>query len=186
MKKVLNPNLQAGSTRLSNEPRPVGDIFDEMLSSEPLLAKAFRQSETSHADDAAEWKADAAEWKAAAADDGGCFRNTHLCSDVKTFLRFDRIAKIGKVYKGLLCRDADEHFTFHERWRSAAAAAVIRNPRVFEGKYINVTRRMRDGHMRFNFKDVDFGGGFCPKSFAIGVMADILKAFEGLGEEAEA
>lgn len=179
MKKVLNPNLQAGSTRLSNEPRPVGDIFDEMISSEPLLAKAFRQSETSREDDAAEWKA-------AAADDGGCFRNTHLCSDVKTFLRFDRIAKTGKVYKGWLCRDADEHFTFHERWRQAAAAAVIRNPRVFEGKYINVTRRLKDGHIRFNFKDVDFGGGFCPKSFAIGVMADILKAFEGLGEEAEA
>ena len=179
MKKTFNPDFQAGSTRLSNEPRPVGDIFDEMLSSEPLLAKAFRQSETSRKDDAAEWKA-------AAADDGGCFRNTHLCSDVKTFLRFDRIAKTGKVYKGWLCRDADEHFTFHERWRQAAAAAVIRNPRVFEGKYINVTRRLKDGHIRFNFKDVDFGGGFCPKSFAIGVMADILKAFEGLGEEAEA
>ena len=179
MKKTFNPDFQAGSTRLSNEPRPVGDIFDEMLSSEPLLAKAFRQSETSRKDDAAEWKA-------AAADDGGCFRNTHLCSDVKTFLRFDRIAKIGKVYKGWLYRDADEHFTFHERWRQAAAAAVIRNPRVFEGKYINVTRRLKDGHIRFNFKDVDFGGGFCPESFAIGVMADILKAFGGLGEEAEA
>ena len=178
MKKTFNPDLLAGSATC-REPRPVGDIFDEMLSSEPLLAKAFRQSETSREDDAAEWKA-------AAADDGGCFRNTHLCSDVKTFLRFDRIAKIGKVYKGWLCRDADEHFTFHERWRSAAAAAVIRNPRVFEGKYINVTRRLKDGHIRFNFKDVDFGGGFCPKSFAIGVMADILKAFEGLGEEAEA
>ena len=64
MKKTFNPDFQAGSTRLSNEPRPVGDIFDEMLSSEPLLAKAFRQSETSREDDAAEWKA-------AAADDGG-------------------------------------------------------------------------------------------------------------------
>ncbi len=63
MKKTFNPDLLAGSATC-REPRPVGDIFDEMISSEPLLAKAFRQSETSREDDAAEWKA-------AAADDGG-------------------------------------------------------------------------------------------------------------------
>ena len=33
MKKVLNPNFQAGSTTC-NEPRPIGDILAEMLSSD--------------------------------------------------------------------------------------------------------------------------------------------------------
>ena len=65
------------------------------------------------------------------------------------------------------------------------ANAIIRNPHVFEGKYINVTRRMMDGHIRFNFKEVDFGGRFNPMSFAIGVMKEIIMAFKCLGEEAD-
>lgn len=39
MKKVLNPNFQAGSTSC-NEPRPIGDILAEMLSSDSPLANS--------------------------------------------------------------------------------------------------------------------------------------------------
>lgn len=188
MKKVLNFNFRAGS-RNSNEPRLIGDILAEMFSSKSPLAKAIRQSVASHKYADAEGKADTedadAEGKAAAAGNSGWFRNTELCSDIKTYLCFDRIAKIGKVYKGLLRRDSDDHFSFLECRRSANANAIIRNPHVFEGKYINVTRRMKDGHIRFNFKEVDFGGRFNPMSFAIGVMKEIIMAFKCLGEEAD-
>lgn len=181
-------NYCAGS-RNSNEPRLIGDILAEMFSSNSPLAKAIRQSVASHKYADAEGKAAAedadAEGKAAAADNGGWFRNTELCSDIKTYLCFDRIAKIGKVYKGLLRRDSDDHFSFLECRRSASANANIRNPHVFEGKYINVTRRLMDGHIRFNFKEVDFGGKFNPMSFAIGVMKEIIMAFKCLGEEAD-
>ena len=195
MKKVLNFNFRAGS-RNSNEPRLIGDILAEMFSSKSPLAKGIRQSVASHKYATAERKADTedadaegkadtedadAERKAAAAGNSGWFRNTELCSDIKTYLCFDRIAKIGKVYKGLLRRDSDEHFSFFEC--SPSANAIIRNPHVFEGKYINVTRRLMDGHIRFNFKEVDFGGRFNPMGFAIGVMTEILKAFKCLGEE---
>ena len=196
MKKVLNFNFRAGS-RNSNEPRLIGDILTEMFSSNSPLAKAIRQSVASHKYATAERKADTedadaegkaaaedadAEGKAAAAGNSGWFRNTELCSDIKTYLCFDRIAKIGKVYKGLLRRDSDEHFSFFEC--SPSANAIIRNPHVFEGKYINVTRRLMDGHIRFNFKEVDFGGRFNPMGFAIGVMKEIIMAFKCLGEEA--
>ena len=187
MKKVLNFNFRAGS-RNSNEPRLVEDILAEMFSSGSPLAKGIRQSVASHKYAATERKADtedAAERKADAEDNSGWFRNTELCSDIKTYLCFDRIAKIGKVYKGLLRRDSDEHFSFFECRCSASANAIIRNPHVFEGKYINVTRRLKDGHIRFNFKEVDFGGRFNPMSFAIGVMKEIIMAFKCLGEEAD-
>lgn len=188
MKKVLNSNFQAGS-RKTDEPRLIGDILAEMFSSKSPLAKGIRQSVASHKYADAEGKADAedadAERKADAADNGGWFRNTELCSDIKTFLCFDRIAKIGKVYKGLLRRDSDDHFSFFECRPSASAYVSIRNPHVFEGKYINVTRRLMDGHIRFNFKEVDFGGRFNPMSFAIGVMKEIIMAFKCLGEEAD-
>ena len=187
MKKVLNFNFRAGS-RNSNEPRLIGDILAEMFSSKSPLAKGIRQSVASHKYATAERKADTedadSEGKAAAAGNSGWFRNTELCSDIKTYLCFDRIAKIGKVYKGLLRRDSDEHFSFFECRCSASANAIIRNPHVFEGKYINVTRRLKDGHIRFNFKEVDFGGRFNPMSFAIGVMKEIIMAFKCLGEEA--
>ena len=196
MKKVLNFNFRAGS-RNSNEPRLIGDILAEMFSSNSPLAKAIRQSVASHKYATAERKADTedadaegkadtedadAERKAAAAGNSGWFRNTELCSDIKTYLCLNRIAKIGKVYKGLLRRDSDDHFSFFEC--SPSANAIIRNPHVFEGKYINVTRRLMDGHIRFNFKEVDFGGRFNPMGFAIGVMKEIIMAFKCLGEEA--
>ena len=174
---MTKKNYRAGS-RNSNEPRLIGDILAEMFSSNSPLAKAIRQSVASH-------KYADAEGKAAAEGNSGWFRNTELCSDIKTYLCFDRIAKIGKVYKGLLRRDSDDHFSFLECRRSANANAIIRNPHVFEGKYINVTRRMKDGHIRFNFKEVDFGGRFNPMSFAIGVMKEIIMAFKCLGEEAD-
>ena len=184
----MTKNYRAGS-RNSNEPRLIGDILAEMFSSNSPLAKAIRQSVASHKYADAEGKAAAedadAERKAAAEGNSGWFRNTELCSDIKTYLCFDRIAKLGKVYKGLLRRDSDDHFSFLECRRSASANAIIRNPHVFEGKYINVTRRMKDGHIRFNFKEVDFGGRFNPMSFAIGVMKEIIMAFKCLGEEAD-
>lgn len=197
MTKVFNFNFQAGS-RKTDEPRLIGDILAEMFSSNSPLAKAISQSVASHKYATAERKADTedadaegkadtedadSEGKAAAAGNSGWFRNTELCSDIKTYLCFDRIAKIGKVYKGLLRRDSDEHFSFFECRPSANA--IIRNPHVFEGKYINVTRRLMDGHIRFNFKEVDFGGRFNPMSFAIGVMKEIIMAFKCLGEEAD-
>ncbi|MCI6129769.1 hypothetical protein [Prevotella sp.] len=182
MKKVLNPNFQAGSTRFSNGPRPVCDIITELFASNSLFVKAFRQSADSHEDAAAEGQADDARSRTTVSVVKGWFRNTELCVDVKTFLRHDRIAKIGKNYTGVLCRDTDDHYSFVET-ATPVANAIIRNPHVFEGKYINVTRRMRDGHIRFNFKDVDFGGRFNPLSFAIAVMKEILKAFKCLGEE---
>lgn len=182
MKKVLNPNFQAGSTRFSNGPRPVCDIITELFASNSLFVKAFRHCTASHEDAAAGGQADDARSRTTVSVVKGWFRNTDLCVDVKTFLRHDRIAKIGKNYTGVLCHDKDDHYAFVETGLTAANAN-IRNPHIFEGKYINVTRRMRDGHVRFNFKDVDFGGRFNPLSFAIAVMKEILKAFKCLGEE---
>ena len=42
MKKVLNSNFQAGSTTC-NEPRPIGDILAEMLSSDSPLTNSRRK-----------------------------------------------------------------------------------------------------------------------------------------------
>ena len=70
--------------------------------------------------------------------------NTHLGVNVKTVLNNDRVMKTGKDYQGVLRRDVeideflyDEHFTFVE---TATHQTVRRNPRIFSGRYITVTR----------------------------------------------
>ena len=90
--------------------------------------------------------------------------NTHLGVNVKTVLNNDRVMKTGKDYQGVLRRDVeceeflyDEHFTFVETlpW------SMKRNPRVYNGRYISVTRQElqtdEDGR-RFQ------PGALCPRS----------------------
>lgn len=114
--------------------------------------------------------------------------NTHLCVNLKTQLRSDRRMKQGKDYQGVLRLDAegdveeylttDTHFTFVETrpWTTK------RNPRVYNGKFISITRR-DDGSLRLNFKPLKTGEGFCLDRYALGVYNEICIAIGGLVEE---
>ena len=116
--------------------------------------------------------------------------NTELSVDLKTMLRRDRRIMKGKEYHGVLRRDAeaeieefrcrDAHFTFVE---TMAQPAERRNPRIFEGQYISVTRR-RDGSLRLNFKELKVGADFKLERYALGVYNEICLALAGLIEEA--
>ena len=109
--------------------------------------------------------------------------NTHLGVDLKTLLRSDSKMKAGKDYQGILRRDEiceefryDEHFTFVE---TLPPAPDKRNPQVFRGKYITVTRR-DDGTYRPNFRPVKMGAGFNVERYAAGVANELLWALESL------
>ena len=113
-------------------------------------------------------------------------KNTILCCDLKTILRSDRTMKAGKEYPGVLRRDVeidefhyDEHFIFVE---TVPQTAGKRNPHVFDGKYITVTRR-DDGSLRLNFKELPKGADFNLERFALGVYNEICMALYGLVEE---
>ena len=110
------------------------------------------------------------------------FKNTILGCDLKTILRSDRIMKAEKEYTGILRRDVeiedfryDEHYTFIETlpW------TMKRNPRVFAGKYISVTRRS-DGTLRLNFRPVKMGYDFSIDGYAIAVCNELREALNGL------
>ena len=115
----------------------------------------------------------------------GWNNNTHLGVNLKTQLRSDRRMKAGKDYPGVLRRDVecdefryDEHFTFVETlpW------SMKRNPKVFNGKYISVTRQ-DDGTLRPNFKTMKVGKDFSVEKYATGVANELLWALEGLIEK---
>ena len=112
--------------------------------------------------------------------------NTHLCVDLKTQLRSDRVAKNGKSYTGVLRRDDicedflyAEHFTFVE---TVPPTDGKRNPHVYVGQYITVTRR-DDGTYRPNFRPMPTGEGFNLERYALGVYNEFCLALGGLVEE---
>ena len=115
----------------------------------------------------------------------GWHTNTDLGCDVKTILRSGRKMKVGKDYLGILKLDSeasidefisrDAHYTFVETlpW------SMKRNPKVFNGKYISVTRQ-DDGRLRLNFKPLKTGAGFSIERYTFGVYLELHKALEGL------
>ena len=115
----------------------------------------------------------------------GWHHNTHLGVNVKTVLNSDRIMRVGKDYLGVLKRDVecdefhwDEHFTFVETlpW------GMKRNPRVYNGKFISVTRQ-DNGSLRPNFKPLKIGEDFSLERYALGVYNELSIALGGLVEE---
>lgn len=116
----------------------------------------------------------------------GWNNNTHLAVNLKTQLRSDRIAMVGKSYTGVLRRDVeceefhyDDHFVFIE---TVPPTAGKRNPHIFDGLYISVTRR-DDGRPRLNFKELKVGTDFSLERYALGVYNELCLALGGLIRE---
>ena len=115
----------------------------------------------------------------------GCYKNTTLCCYLKTVLRSDRMMKAGKDYQGMLRRDVetdeflfDEHFTFVE----TLPQVEKRNPRVFDGKFIPITRR-DDGTLRPNLKPIKNWANFNVADYAINVGNELLWGLSDLIEK---
>ena len=111
------------------------------------------------------------------------FKNTDYGCDVKTILRSDRRLRTGKDYLGVLRRDSDSvvddflsrdaHYTFVETlpWTTK------RNPRIFRGRYITITRR-DDGTLRLNFRPMP--ANMSVERYAFQVYCELHKALKGL------
>ena len=162
-------------TRVGSEaqygPRLAGEILHNYLenSNEPV-AVAYREHTTE-------------------SEEQGWNHNTDLSVDLKTILRSDRCMKTGKEYPGVLRRDSDTiiddflyhdpHYTFVE---TVPPTACKRNPHVFNGEYITVTRR-DDSSLKLNFKELKTGVGFSVDGYALGVCNELRQALKGLIEK---
>lgn len=163
-------NHETGA-RKKNSPRLLGEILHNYLenSNEPL-AVAYREH-------------------SAEAEEQGWHTNTELGCNVKTLLRSDKRMLVNKEYPGILRLDSegdidefrccDPQLTFFETVRPTTGK---RNPHVFVGEYITITRR-EDGTLRPNFKPMKIDGKFSIERYAIGVSNELLWALEGLVEK---
>ena len=114
------------------------------------------------------------------------YKNTDYGCNVKTILRNDRTMRTGKDYQGVLRRDSDgevddflsrdPHYTFVETlpWTEK------RNPRVFRGRYITITRR-DDGTLRPNFRPMPVGMSI--ERYTFQVYLELHKGLTGLIEK---
>ena len=119
----------------------------------------------------------------------GWNRNTDLGCNVKTILRSGKHMEAGKEYRGLLRLDSeavvdeflcrDSHYTFIETLPTAVGK---RNPRLFEGQFITITRK-DNGELRPNFKHVEMGKEFSIDGYAIVVCNELRQALHGLVEK---
>ena len=119
----------------------------------------------------------------------GWHRNTELSVNLKTVLHSDRSMRIGKEYHGVLRLDAeaevdeylsrDAHYTFVETLPQSAGK---RNPHVFKGQYITITRR-DDGSLRLNFRPLKVDEDFSVYRYALGVFNELMWALEDLIEK---
>ena len=107
------------------------------------------------------------------------YANTELCVDLKLLKRKPGRLRVGKCLEGVLAHDGEEHYTFIETdsWGTGK-----RNPHVYEGEFITITRRS-DGSLRPNFKLGRIGGrGFNLENYAFGVACELREALRGLVE----
>ena len=114
--------------------------------------------------------------------------NMELCIDLKTMLQNDVLMKPGKNYPGILRREIpseefgfdDGRYSFVETLHSTAGK---RNPRVFDGQYISITRQ-DNGALRLNFKQmpkIDTNLSF--ERYTFGVYLELHKGLKGLIEK---
>ena len=123
------------------------------------------------------------------ADHEGWHRNTEFACDLKTILSSETRMKTGREYRGVLKRDSDTivdeflyrdpHYTFIE---TLPPAASRRNPRLFDGKHITLTRGT-DGSIRLYFKKMRTNTDFTVDGYAFEVANEIRQALKGLVEE---
>lgn len=107
-----------------------------------------------------------------------------LCIDLQAYLQTDDLVDENKPYYGTLTLDDNYNAQFVER---PGGATTRRNLRIFDGRYITLTYRPKDGHIRFNFKELQPVYLLNSDMFAEGVRNEIRMAVKccvdkGLGE----
>ena len=122
-------------------------------------------------------------------DHEGWHLDTEFACDLKTILSSDTRMKTGREYRGVLKRDSDAvvdeflyrdaHYTFIE---TLPPAACRRNPRLFDGKYVTLTR-WNDGTIRLYFKKLRTDEDFTVDGYALAVCNEIRLALKGLVKE---
>ena len=112
----------------------------------------------------------------------GFYPNTELGIDLKLLTRKPGRLTDGEYLDGVITHDGEDHFTFVQNdQEKKQQKMVLRNPHVYEGKYINVNRK-KDGTLYPTFNRPQFTESFTFQDFCQGA-ADELRIISGKGDD---
>ncbi len=136
-----------------NEPKVMSVVMEEFFRSNEPMAVAFRHRKA--------------------------YANTELNVDLKLLTQKPGRMPVGAYLNGVIAHDKEDRYVFTE---TPLQAAGKRNPRVFNGQFITITR-WDDGSYHPNFKAMRVDEDFDIGSYAIGVCLELCEALKGLIEE---
>ena len=112
----------------------------------------------------------------------GFYPNTELGIDLKLLTRKPGRLTDGEYLDGVITHDGEDHFTFVQNdQEKKQQKMVLRNPHVYEGKYINVNRK-KDGTLYPTFNRPQFTESFTFQDFCQGA-ADELRIIGGKSDD---
>ena len=174
MKKDSFKKRPSGSEKM-NEPKVVGKVLIEYLSSEEPLAVEFRHRKASN-----EAKVNEEHETEQLFED--IFPNTELGIDLKLFtLKPGRIGE-GEFLAGMLTRDGDR-YCFVQNATKKKRVVNPRNPQLFKGSCINVNQQT-DGSMYLSFNRPHYTEDYTFKHFCLQAAEELLMIAGLVGEEA--
>ena len=167
-KMKQNKRTRAGSEKQYG-PRLVGEILHDYLenSNEPF-ARAFREHTAEAEREADQLFVD-------------IHPNTELCIDLKLMTRQPGRMPVGEYLPGMLTRDGEDHFLFIENG-SKKRVVAHRNPRIYEGKVINVLRHA-DGSLVLTFNRPVLTADFSFRDYCLAAVQELLTIIGLVDEE---
>ena len=82
-------------------------------------------------------------------------KNTILCVDLKTILQEDTLLRQGQTYRGVLTRNAVNHYLFEEEAHASGRTHRL-NPKLCVGRYVTLVRR-QDGRYQLHCRAFETG-----------------------------
>ena len=106
-------------------------------------------------------------------------KNTILCVDLKTILQEDTLLRQGQTYRGVLTRNAVNHYLFEEEAHASGRTHRL-NPKLYVGRYVTLVRR-QDGRYQLHcraFEANDLGNRDALASKIFAELVDALQIIE--------
>ena len=161
MKQKFFKQKPSGSEK-KNEPKVIGEVLIEYFQSDKPLAVAYRDR---------------------------LFKdihpNTELDIDLKLMTRHPGRIRVGEYLSGVITRDAENLFSFVENASEGKKVVITRNPHVYVGKFVNVTRK-DDGTLYPTLNRPRYSENFSFKDLCREAAAELIVIAGLVGEDTQA
>lgn len=103
-------------------------------------------------------------------------KNTLLCVDLKTIMQDDALPCQGRTYRGVLTRDAADHYLFEEEAHASGRIHRL-NPKLYVGRHLSLVRR-QDGRYQLHCRAFEAGTLARRSELVSVIFAELVEALQ--------